>query len=89
MHMSYATVAVLQQQNSEPAGWGHMVLAFASTMFRCDETPLASAELQSTLLEVRRSTAGIEAWHAARRRFRTTFGLVRFPEPWGNVVDLD
>ena len=85
VHLSYDTMAVLQQQqNSEPAG-----LAFTSTMFRWDETPLASAELQSRLLEVRRSTAGIEASHAARRRFHTTFGLVRFPEPWGNVVDLD
>ena len=88
MHMSYATVAVLQQQNSEPAGWGHMVLAFASTMFRCDETPLASAELQSALVEVRLSTAGIERRHALSRRF-SYVGRVRFPEPWGHMVDLD
>ena len=81
--MSHATVAVSQQQNSE------LFRGAVPTMFRWDETPLASAEVQSTLLEVRRSTAGIEAWHAARRRFHTTFGLVRFPEPWGNVVDLD
>ena len=81
--LSYATVAVSQQQNSE------LFRGAVATMFRWDETPLASAELQSTLLEVRRSTAGIERRHAARRRFLTTFGLVRFPEPGGHVVDLD
>ena len=81
--MSYATVAVSQQQNSE------LFRGAVATMFRWDETPLASAEVQSTLLEVRRSTAGIEAGHAATRRFRTTYGLVRLPQPWRNMVDLD
>ena len=82
MHMSYATVAVSQQQNSE------LFLRAVDTMFLWDETLLASAELQSTLLEVRRSTAGIERRHALSRRF-SYVGRVRFPEPWGHMGDLD